>query len=213
MTTDSDAPTPPYRIQTERLVIRCWSPSDAPLLKDAVDSSLDHLRAWMPWAHDEPQPLEAKVELLRRFRGLFDLGQEFVYGVFTRDEREVVGGTGLHMRVGDNAYEIGYWIRASRVREGLATEVVAALTRVAFEVCGVDRVEIRVDPANEVSARIPRRLGYAEEATLRRRLPPYPDDPSPRDVVLFTIFADDDAVSRLAERPVEAYDAGGARLL
>ena len=46
---------PPYRIVTERLVVRCWEPRDAPLLKEAVDSSLDDLRPWMPWAYDEPQ--------------------------------------------------------------------------------------------------------------------------------------------------------------
>ena len=49
---------PPYRIETERLVLRCWDPRDAPLLKDAIDSSLDHLRPWMPWAREEPKPLE-----------------------------------------------------------------------------------------------------------------------------------------------------------
>ena len=46
------SPTPV--LETERLVLRCWRPSDAPLLRDAVDSSLDHLREWMPWAEDEP---------------------------------------------------------------------------------------------------------------------------------------------------------------
>ena len=55
--------TPPYRIVTERLVVRCYDPRDAPLVKEAIDSSLDELRAWMPWAHDEPKPLDEKVEL------------------------------------------------------------------------------------------------------------------------------------------------------
>ena len=50
----------------------------------------------MPWAHDEPQSLDEKVALLRLFRGNFDLGQDFVYGVFSADESEVLGGTGLH---------------------------------------------------------------------------------------------------------------------
>ena len=46
---------PPYRIVTERLVLRTWEPRDAPLLKEAVDSSIDHLLPWMPWAAHEPQ--------------------------------------------------------------------------------------------------------------------------------------------------------------
>src|SRR2546429_7509923 len=98
MRSDSVGRTPPYRIETERLVIRCWEPQDAPLLKEAIDSSLDHLRPWMPWAREEPQSLAQKVELLRHFRGRFDLGKEFVVGVFSADEGEVVGGTGLHRR-------------------------------------------------------------------------------------------------------------------
>jgi RimJ/RimL family protein N-acetyltransferase len=84
---------PPYLIRTERLAIRCWDPRDAPLLKDALDASLEHLVPWMPWAADEPRPLEEKAELLRMFRGRFDLGEDFVYGIFPRDESEVIGGS------------------------------------------------------------------------------------------------------------------------
>jgi RimJ/RimL family protein N-acetyltransferase len=204
---------PPYRVVTERLVIRCWEPQDAPLLKDAIDSSLEELREWMPWAHAEPQPLEEKVALLRRFRGQFDLGQDFVYGILDADETEVVGGTGLHRRVGDDAFEIGYWIRSSQAGSGFATEATAALTRVAFEICRVDRVEIRVDPANERSAAIPSRLGFGGEALLRRRLPAFGEQTESRDVRVFSLFRDELAATPCAAAPVEAYDALGTRLL
>ena len=73
---------PAYRIVTPRLIVRCWEPRDAPLLKEAIDSSLDHLRPWMPWARHEPQTLAEKVELLREFRGQFDLGANSVYAIF-----------------------------------------------------------------------------------------------------------------------------------
>jgi RimJ/RimL family protein N-acetyltransferase len=201
--------TPPYRIVTERLVLRCWEPRDASLLKDAVDSSLEQLLPWMPWAAHEPQSLEEKVELLRQFRGNFDLGHDFVYGIFDRDESEAVGGTGLHTRVGPEVYEIGYWIRASRGGEGLGTEATAALTRVTFELTDIERIEIRCDPANERSRAIPRKLGYTEEATLRLRL----HYPEPRDVVVYSLFREDFASSPAADAPVEAYDAAGTRLL
>ena len=203
---------PPYRIVTERLCIRCWQPTDAPLLKVALDESLDHLRPWMPWANDEPQPLEAKVQLLRRFRGDFDLGNDFIYGIFDRDETEVVGGSGLHTRIGSDALEIGYWISARRVGQGYATEVAAALTRVAFAVAGADRVEIRVDPANTASLAVPRKLGFAEEATLRRRLAQGDGAPR-RDVVVFAMFADEQAGTPVASATPEAFDAVGTPLV
>jgi RimJ/RimL family protein N-acetyltransferase len=201
---------PPYLIRTDRLVIRCWEPRDAELLKEAIDSSLDHLRPWLPWADEEPTPLEEKIALLRRFRGNFDLAQDFVYGLFTADESQVVGGSGLHTRVGDDAFEIGYWIRSSEAGQGLATEAAGALTRVAFEVCGVDRVEIHVEPANELSAGIPRKLGFREEATLRRRLYSRAAEGVRRDVIVFTLFRDQFAVTPVAAVSVDAYDAAGS---
>jgi hypothetical protein len=27
------------------MILRCWNPEDAPLLKEAIDASLEHLRA------------------------------------------------------------------------------------------------------------------------------------------------------------------------
>jgi RimJ/RimL family protein N-acetyltransferase len=201
--------TPPYRLVTERLVLRCWEPRDAALLKDAVDSSIEHLRPWMPWVVHEPQTVEEKVELLRGFRGRFDLGQDFIYGIFDRDESEVAGGTGLHTRIGEDAFEIGYWIAAGQAGKGLGTEATAALTRAAFELTDVERIEIRCDPANERSRAIPRKLGYIEEATLRRRL----HYPEVRDVVVYTLFRDDYPATPSATAEVEAYDAAGNRVL
>src|SRR5256885_13226219 len=86
----------PYRIETERLVIRCWEPEDAPLLKDAVDRSLEHLRPWMPWAPDEPEPLDTVYERLRTFRAGYDRDENLIMGVFEANESRAVGGTGLH---------------------------------------------------------------------------------------------------------------------
>lgn len=166
----------------------------------------------MPWAHGEPVPVEEKAELLEWFSERFARGEDYVYGIFDADEAEVVGGTGLHTRVGADAFEIGYWIRASRAGAGLATEATAALTRAAFEVCGVDRIEIHVDPRNERSATIPLKLGYLEEARLRRRLVPYPGG-EPRDVVIYTLFRDAFPVTPSAAARVEAFDRTGARLL
>ncbi len=202
---------PAYRAVTNRLVIRCWSPSDAPLLSAAVESSIDHLRPWMPWALQEPVSLDARVARLRSFRGAFDLGTDFVYGIFDRDEGEVVGGTGLHTRLGPGAREIGYWIAKRHVRRGFATEAAAALTRVAFLVDGVDRVEIHCDPRNTASAAVPRRLGYVHEATLMRRI--QGSDGVLHDSMIWTMLKDAFPGSPCAQASVEAYDVIGKKLL
>jgi len=203
-------PGPAYRIHTQRLIVRCWNPADAPLLKAAIDASVDHLRPWMPWAKDEPKNLQAKVDLLRHWRGEFDLDRDLVYGVLSPDEREVLGGTGLHRRAGKKALEIGYWIHAAHINQGLATEVAAALTRVAFEVDSVDRVEIHCDPANVRSAAVPRKLGFAHEATLRRRT--QDADGAYRDSMIWTLFADAFPDSPASSAAIEVFDAMGRRI-
>ena len=201
---------PPYRIETERLVIRCYEPGDAALLKEALDSSLEHLRVWMPWADGEPEPVETKVLRMRQFRSQFDAGENFTYGIFAADESEVLGGTGLHPRVGPGGLEIGYWIRESATRQGIATEASAALTRVGFEVCGADRIEIRIEPGNEASLGVPRKLGFLEEATLRRRLYGREGEPL-RDVTIFTMFRED--LDPAIAPSLRAFDAVGTQLL
>jgi RimJ/RimL family protein N-acetyltransferase len=157
-------------------------------------------------------PLAETIELLRRFRGNFDLGEDFTLGFFAPDESAVVGGGGLHRRVGPDAFEIGYWIRSSEAGRGLATEATAALTRVGLELCGADRIEIRVEPDNAPSLAIPRKLGFTEEGTLRRRLDPGDPDGVRRDAVVFSMFRDVLPGTPASVASFEAFDAIGARV-
>jgi RimJ/RimL family protein N-acetyltransferase len=205
-------PAPAYRIQTPRLVIRCWNPADAPLLQEAVTASVEHLRPWMPWVHVEPEELEAKVQRLRQFRASFDTDQDYGYAIFDASEREVVGGTGMHPRLGELVVlEIGYWIAAGHIGRGYATEAAAAVTRAGFEVGALERMEIRCDPLNERSAAVPRKLGYTLEATLRGNVRGV--DGKMRDTQVWSLLRAEYPASPSASAPLEAFDAAGRRLL
>lgn len=160
---------PAYRIETERLVVRCYNPSDAQMLADSVNESAEHLKPWMPWAHAAPEPMEVIVERVKRFRGEFDLGDDFIYAIFNKDESRLIGGTGLHTRIGDEQLEIGYWMHKDYINQGLVTESTAALVKVAFEIIRIHRLEIHCDPGNLASASIPRKLGFTLEGMLRAK--------------------------------------------
>ncbi|NPC49215.1 N-acetyltransferase [Corallococcus sp. AB032C] len=202
---------PAYTVQTARSVLRCWSPADAPLALRAIEASLEQLRPWMEWAKRYPMSVAQQAGQLRRMRGLFDLGQDFAYGVLSRDGSEVLGGMGLHPRVGEGALEIGYWISASHTGQGLATEIAGALTRVAFEVEGVRRVEIHCDPRNVRSAAVARRLGFVHEGTLRQRL--VAPDGALRDTMIWTLLVEEYPASPAAATVIEAFDVLGQKLL
>ncbi|MCX6094771.1 MAG: GNAT family N-acetyltransferase [Candidatus Bipolaricaulota bacterium] len=200
----------PYRVETKRLVLRCWEPRDAALLKEAIDANLDHLRPWMPWAMEEPQSVEAKAERLRVFRGEFDLDKSYVFAILSRDERLVLGSSGLHTRGGEGSLEIGYWVRSSHVRQGLGAEVAAALAKVAFEFVKVDRVEIHCHPANAASAAIPRKLGFTHEVTRRRVM--RDSAGALCDSMIWTLLASEYPASPAAKIEITAYDAMGCRI-
>jgi RimJ/RimL family protein N-acetyltransferase len=164
----------------------------------------------MPWAHEEPKSMEERIDLLRAFRGKFDLGEDFIYGILSSDESEVVGGTGLHTRRGKHIREIGYWIRADFVRRGFAAESTAALVRVAFEIDEVRRVEIRCDPKNEASSAIPRKLGFTMEGTLREMNEFLG---AARDTDVWSLIANEYASNPCSQTRIKAFDAAGQRLL
>lgn len=150
----------PARIETARLTIRCWTEDDAVLLRNAIDSSLDHLRRWMPWALNEPSSIEDTRDRLRGYQTRFEAGEDFTYGLFSRDESEVIGGSGLHPRIGEGGLEIGYWIRANQAGKGFATEAVKTLSEIGLSASGISKVQIMCDPENTASRRIPEKLGY-----------------------------------------------------
>ena len=207
---ESKITNPAYRIETDRLIVRCYNPSDAQLLADSVAENIDHLKPWMPWAHFEPTPMEERVNRLKRFRGMFDLGQDYIYGIFNPEETKLIGGTGLHTRLSESELEIGYWIHKDHINQGLVTESTAALIKVAFEVIHIHRIEIHCDPANLASAAIPKKLGFTHEGTLRAKTP-FLERWS--DSMIWGFLEDEYPASPAATANIKVFDAGGASLL
>ena len=75
-----------YRVETERLVLRCWSPEDAACLRRILDANDQHLRPMIPFMKDEPRTLQQTALWLRGIRAMFDLDKNYRYAVFDRDE-------------------------------------------------------------------------------------------------------------------------------
>jgi RimJ/RimL family protein N-acetyltransferase len=211
MNPSESIPGPAYRIITPRLVIRCPDPVDANLLDSAIRQNLDHLLPWMLWAKKEPVSFQERIEFLRKVRGNFDLGVDFSYLIFNHSETMLLGGTGLHTRLGQAAREIGYWIHKDFNNQGYATEVSAALTKVAFEIDHVKRVEIHCDPKNIRSASVPRKLGFIHEATLHNRVENTAGNL--RDSMIWSLFEENYPASPPAKIELQAFDAIGRRIL
>jgi len=148
--------------------LRRYHPDDLDAVYEAVTDSLDHLRAWMPWAADYSRQAAAEF-LAASARGWAD-GSEYNYAIIT--DGVLAGGCGLMTRIGPGGLEIGYWVRRGYTRRGLATAASAALVEQAFRLPGVERVEIVVDELNLASAGVPRKLGFTQVGRRPLDLPP-----------------------------------------
>lgn len=198
---------PAWRIRTERLELRPWLPTDVPAYMAVLDDSRAHLSPWLPWAVD-PFDEDEAVRRFMRFHGAFARSEEFVYGVFRGGE--VVGGIGLHLRVGPQAAEVGYWLARAHTGQGYVTEAVRAVCQVGLGLHGYDRIEIRMEPENHRSAAVPARLGFALDPVLHR-LPVRPEGPV--DCQVWTLFREELPTLAQGGGPVAAWDLLDRRLL
>ncbi|HXQ90518.1 MAG TPA: GNAT family N-acetyltransferase [Acidimicrobiales bacterium] len=150
---------PPEHLDGDGVALRRLTVEDAPALSRAATESLEHLAPWMPWATPEGTSLEAQRQRLLGPATLWSSSSGYEYGMFLPDG-SMVGGCGLHRRIGPRALEIGYWVHVDHTRKGLATASVGALTGIGFALRGIERMEIHCDEANRASAAVPPKLGY-----------------------------------------------------
>ena len=199
-----------YRVETQRLVLRCWSPADALLCRRVLDECDAHLRPWIPFMKEEPRSLQQTAHWLRGHRAAFDLDQMYRFAVFDAAEQNLLGENMLLARVGPGGLEIGYWTHKDAVGKGFASEATCAMIRIAFEIEKVDRVEIMCAPENQASAAIPAKLGFTHEATLMKRA--IDSEGGISDLMVWILFAADYPDSVAAGSTFNAYDCMGDRI-
>ena len=158
------------------MLLRAWEAGDADSLREAFDVSRAALERWTPWVLSGSDTIDALRRKLQGYADSFSAGVEWRYAMIARDDGRILGGASLHPRVGPGAIEIGYWLATPATGQGFATEAAEALTAEALRSEDIERIEIRCDPANQASMRVPRRLGYRAAPALVHE-PPTPGRP------------------------------------
>ncbi len=153
----------PTRLETPRLVLRCYEPADIAALDGDALKSIEHIGRFMPKARAEL--LGDRAALLADARRAFDTGERFAYGMFLSDG-SFLGNCGTGW-VGEGELNIGYWVLVEHLRQGYASEAVRAVTDAGFR-SGVRRFVLNCDPANEASIGVARSTGFKYLSTDER---------------------------------------------
>jgi RimJ/RimL family protein N-acetyltransferase len=150
----------PDVLEASPLTLVRWRQEDVDEVLEAVRSSFAELQQWMHWAQTMPTRQTQRAALAEG-HAAFDAGTDFDFLFRETATGALVGGGGVHRRVGPGAVEIGYWVRSDRHNRGYATRATEVMTDATFTyLVDVDRVEIHMDCANIASARVPEKLGY-----------------------------------------------------
>lgn len=148
--------------------IRPYVPEDAEQLVEAVQESIAELLPWAPWCHrgyalsDAKQWLDVQVPA-------FVASSQFQFAIV--DGARILGSCGLGQIDNVNRRaNLGYWVRSSMARKGIATAAVCAVQDWAFAHTDLIRLEIVVAVGNLASRRVAERAGATFEGVLRKRL-------------------------------------------
>jgi RimJ/RimL family protein N-acetyltransferase len=149
--------------------IRPYEPDDAAALYDAARESTGEVFRWLDWCHPRYSLADA-VEWTRSRAALAADGSEHSFAIVGPDGR-FLGGCGLNQvnRVHRFA-NLGYWVRTTATRQGVATGAVRQVADFAFARTDLVRLEIVCAVGNQASQRVAERAGAVREGVLRNRL-------------------------------------------
>jgi len=173
----------------ERVIVRPYRVEDAEALREAVEESREHIRAWLPFA-DAHQTIEETRDWITHRVADWLLREDMGTGVFLREDGAYLGGLGLHPRSWEiGFFEIGYWLRASAEGHGYMREAVSLLIEFAARDLLASRLEIRCDARNARSAGVAESLGFKREGHIRNGL--HAPTGGMRDTLIFGLIPGD----------------------
>jgi RimJ/RimL family protein N-acetyltransferase len=155
-------------LETERLVLRPFSPDDAPDLarlagrREIADTTIS-----IPHPYSEEQARQwitsnADPHTLARF---------VLLGVESKSEATLVGSIGLRdVEVEHAQAEMGFWIAVECWGKGYATEAARAVLAFGFEQLALNRIYAHHMVRNPASGAVLARIGMKQEGLLRQRV-------------------------------------------
>jgi len=152
----------------EGVTMRLFEARDALMLHVAIAENREHLKQWFPWPDQHKGEKEA-LEWIQGVLARFAKNDGFDAAVFV--DGQFAGVCGMHNpdRI-NNLASMGYWLAERFTGRGVMTRCVAHMLDHFFGVEGLQKIEIHCAEANRASRAIPERLGFVQEATLRRSL-------------------------------------------
>lgn len=146
--------------------MKLLEPQDSDKLYQLIDSSREHLRQWLPWV-DQNTTVEHSRQFIQHTLDQFASNNGFTAGIWYQGA--LAGIIGFHKIDWSNrSTSLGYWLGEEYTGLGLMQKAVSKSLDYAFLELRLNRVEIRSAIGNVRSRRIPEKLNFTHEGTIRQ---------------------------------------------
>ena len=145
-------------IETERLILRAWTPEDAPGMFEYAKSPLVGPAAgWEPHQsiEDTKQYLASAIK------------EDETWAVTLKPEGRVIGSAGLHLTHVDTVRELGYVLHPDFWEKGIMTEAAKAVIDFGFSELQLDAIRVFHKVNNARSRRVVQKCGFRYDGTIR----------------------------------------------
>lgn len=165
--------------------LRAYRADDVDSVYEAVVESIAEVARFETWCHPGYTRDDAR-DYVAWWIGARERKDAFYYAILDAETGRLLGSCGLSEHSPEHRHAmLGYWVRTSATRRGVATSAARLVVAAAFEDLGLLRVSIGVPAANAASHRVVAKLGSVREGVLRQALV-LPAGPS--DVVLYSLL-------------------------
>ena len=167
--------------------VRRYRPEDvAPFFDAAHESALD-INPWMEWCHPDYSLDEAREWVLSQ-DAMWD---SKVYSLIIEDlpSGTILGSVGINrLDPIHHRGNLGYWVRSSATRRGIAARAAALAAIFGFEELDLIRLDVLVGLENVASRRVAEKIGASFEGVMRHGLYVHG---TPMDAALYSLIRED----------------------
>ncbi|WP_165865720.1 GNAT family N-acetyltransferase [Vallicoccus soli] len=176
----------PVELRGDGLVLRCWSPGDAPAVHAACQDPLVQRWTTVP----VPYTAEHARAFVEQAPARWAVGLP-AFGVYDATSGAVLGAHGVVGAPEPDVYELGLWVAAPERGRGVARAATRLVAAFAFARLGAVRLEWQAEVGNWPSRRVAEACGFVVEGTLRGRLAGRGDHPGRADAWMAGLLPED----------------------
>jgi ribosomal-protein-alanine N-acetyltransferase len=149
-------------LETERLILRAFSLSDAPALSQLAghpDIAATTLNMPQPYTEADAKAFIESAQ---------DNSKNHSFAIVRKSDQQLLGGMGIHPDMRHQHAELGYWIGVPYWNQGYASETARRIVAYGFEDLKLRRIYAGYFTQNIASRRVMEKVGMTYEGTLRQ---------------------------------------------